>query len=478
MSGADADVAVIGAGPAGSSIAIRLARLGYDVRIFEAARFPRPHIGESLHANIVSLFEELGVSEEIQDAGFLRPRGAVVRWAGETRLRSEAAEGFQVDRGRFDAILLHAAARAGARVSQPARVTQFEKIHQGAWRLIVMESGVSWQCSCRFVVDATGRTGCLTGRRRLNLQPQTMAIYAYWRCPNWAGDETLIEAGADRWYWAAPLPDGSVNATVFVDATLIDGRGRAGLTELYLRLLRDFTLTTGHLRGSLSTSVRACSAAASCTADPIGEGWIKIGEAAIALDPLSSQGVQHAISSGLQGAAVVNSMLAYPESRAAAIAFCREHLVETARQHTATAAIFYREQDDATPSSFWNSRAKGSVPDSTRAARRPHVLAMDAPLRLNPLATWQQSPALWDDRISWRSALHLPGRRPIIWLEGEAVADLIQPPFVWLSAHELLASWSAVMGSHLAIRILEFLCAEGFMIQSEGDAIRSIKKYI
>jgi len=127
----DADVAVLGAGPAGSTVANRLARLGYDVQMFESSAFPRPHVGESLHAQVLPLLDQLAFREEINDAGFLRPRGAIVFWAGECRFRTEVASGFQVDRCRFDAILLNAARNAGARIAQPARVTHFTKTSCG-----------------------------------------------------------------------------------------------------------------------------------------------------------------------------------------------------------------------------------------------------------------------------------------------------------------------------------------------------------
>src|SRR5262245_45557718 len=42
------DVIVIGGGPAGSTLATRLAQLGRNVVVFEKERFPRFHIGESL----------------------------------------------------------------------------------------------------------------------------------------------------------------------------------------------------------------------------------------------------------------------------------------------------------------------------------------------------------------------------------------------------------------------------------------------
>jgi flavin-dependent dehydrogenase len=114
---------VIGAGPAGATIARRLAALGHDVVLIERAAFPRPHIGESLPPSICPVLDLCGVREQVEAAGFLRPASAIVQWSGPAARHSrfDGAPGFQVDRGRFDHLLLAAARDAGASVRQPAR---------------------------------------------------------------------------------------------------------------------------------------------------------------------------------------------------------------------------------------------------------------------------------------------------------------------------------------------------------------------
>ncbi|MEG4521088.1 MULTISPECIES: FAD-dependent oxidoreductase [unclassified Microcoleus] len=77
----ETEVCVVGGGPAGSSIARRLALLGHNVCLIEKAAFPRPHIGESLPPSIIQVFELLGVRSLIEAAGFLRSHRARVRWS-------------------------------------------------------------------------------------------------------------------------------------------------------------------------------------------------------------------------------------------------------------------------------------------------------------------------------------------------------------------------------------------------------------
>src|SRR3954447_11613196 len=116
------DVCIAGGGPAGAALALRLAQLGRTVAVVEKAAFPRMHVGESLTAGVLPMLDILGVRDAIENAGFLRAGQATVLWAGELRCHELHSEGLQVDRGRFDSILLRAAAANPlVRIFQPAR---------------------------------------------------------------------------------------------------------------------------------------------------------------------------------------------------------------------------------------------------------------------------------------------------------------------------------------------------------------------
>ncbi len=137
------DVCVVGGGPAGASLALRLAQLGRRVALAERAIFPRPHIGESLTAGVMPLFETLGVRDAIASAGFLTASFATVDWAGERRRSpAQGGPGLLVDRARFDAILLGAAAAMpSVRLYQPGRVVRATRADDG-W-IITLHTGES-----------------------------------------------------------------------------------------------------------------------------------------------------------------------------------------------------------------------------------------------------------------------------------------------------------------------------------------------
>jgi flavin-dependent dehydrogenase len=292
-----AAVCVLGGGPAGSAIALRLAQLGHAAVLVEKSLFPRAHIGESLAPDILAILETLGIRGEVEARGFLRPDAAIVRWCGESAIRPASGDrGFQVDRASFDLLLLRA----------------LERTSDGGW----LVHGRNESIETHYLVDATGRSGRLGGRKQRVAAP-TLALYAYWRETVLHGPETRVEAGESEWYWGAPLPDGFFNATVFVNPS----RCARGHADLYGRLLRRSALLQGCLNGRRITEVKCCDATSYCDEDPVADNLVKAGEASFSIDPLSSQGVRSAMGSALHGALVLNTMIRRPESAPAAAAF-------------------------------------------------------------------------------------------------------------------------------------------------------------
>ena len=108
------DVIVIGGGPAGSTAATWLSRLGHKVLLLEREKFPREHVGESLLPFCYSLLEDLGVVDELK-TNFVRKPGVrfidrdgkiSTTWCFNHVIQNETYLSFQVIRGEFDHILL------------------------------------------------------------------------------------------------------------------------------------------------------------------------------------------------------------------------------------------------------------------------------------------------------------------------------------------------------------------------------------
>jgi flavin-dependent dehydrogenase len=460
-----AGVCVLGGGPAGSAIALRLAQLGHSVAVLEKARFPRPHVGESLAPDILGILDALGIRGTVERQDFLRPDAAIIRWPAETAVRTTAgAPGFQVDRAYFDLLLLREAAAAGAIVVQPFECLAVERIEGGGWRV----SGRAESVEARYLVDATGRRGRL-GRRKQRISESLFALYAYWREARPTGPETRVEAGESEWYWGAPLPDGTFNATVFLDPS----RCGTGREQLYERLLRNSGLLKGCLDGRRIGAVRCCDAASYRDEDPIQDNVLKIGEASFSIDPLSSQGVRSAMGSALHGALVLHTMLVRPESAGAAAAFYRARQQEAVRQHREWAGRYYAEAAQRFDTPFWRSR--GLFEESPRAAAwtTPAPVAGSVTvhphdwLRLAPETRIVDMPRVEGEFIVEGSAIEHPGlARPLAYLDGIDVAALLAEFDRPRQAREIAAR----MPGAKAQRVLAELCRLGVLRLSDAPS--------
>ncbi len=126
----DADALVVGAGPAGSAIAILLATAGWSVTIAEQHAFPRRKVcGECIAAGNLVLLDQLGVGEAFRDVAGPELRKTAWMNATSTTIADlpacevgPYAYGRALGRERLDALLLARARELGVSVLQPAKV--------------------------------------------------------------------------------------------------------------------------------------------------------------------------------------------------------------------------------------------------------------------------------------------------------------------------------------------------------------------
>ncbi|MET9266417.1 tryptophan 7-halogenase [Amycolatopsis sp. NPDC004079] len=314
-------VAVLGAGPAGTSAAIALRRAGCEVVVVDpagpacaggAAGLDTPRAlslsagslgaaGESVPPSISGALARLGLGTADLDRDHLRSLGTASAWGApdlEYRdyLLDGLGPGWHLDRTRFDRTLRAAAVAAGAVLVQD-RWSSASRTAKG-WSL----SCLGTRLTADVVVDATGRRaafGAAQGARRC-FADRLIGVAATVPDPA-ARRHVVLEAAENGWWYASPQPGGRLTLALLSDADLVRREGWARPMG-WLAALR----ATRHLdvpRDEPSLIVR--DARSHLLTPSAGRGWLAAGDAAMALDPLSSAGVTLAIESGLAAADLI-----------------------------------------------------------------------------------------------------------------------------------------------------------------------------
>lgn len=462
------DVCVVGGGPAGALVALRLATLGHRVCLLERQAFPRPQVGESLSPGIRPLLDSVGLGEIISRTSFRVPGNTLLCWAeSEPKLLpSDARAGaLLVDRSRFDALLLEAACKAGVHVAQPAqaRVTRTAK----GWQIFA-NGEQRLNISAKKLVDAAGRKGCLHDRR-IAFSPRTMALWAH--LDDNHDCATRVEAVPDGWLWAAPIADNKVSLLFFCDPACIRQRSGRDLERLLRECTTKTVLFSGFAQAAFSRPVAARDATCAYAAEPIGADYVMVGEANYSLDPLSSTGVEKALQSALIGAAVVNTLLNYPERSNLCTQFYRDRQQEAVTTHTAWMNQYYGEVERYAEKPFWNARRAAPIlyPDGPRANQLPQP-RLTTSVRLAPDVSLTTEPCVIHDEIATRPGLRAPSlMRPLVFLNGIEIglllADLISKP-KW---EDLLASWSRRLTPASAERVANWLWEKRILCEAVTD---------
>ncbi len=313
-----ADVAVIGCGPAGSAVALELRRLGRSVIVIEKSGYEGVRVGETLPPAVEPLLRQLGVWQTFLADEHSRSFGICSAWGHDNLdyndfMSSIHGAGWHVDRARFDAMLARAAESAGASMRRRTSLRSCER-SSDLWKIEFTRGNEKCGLRTRFVVDASGRTSHIArklGARRVTYD--RLIGIAFFFAPDSRDFEletlTLIEASEDGWWYSALLPQRRLVVVYMTDADLYarDHR-RSGDTCLgKLGAARHTCSRIKYLTSHVGPFV--FSASSSCLERAAGTHWLAVGDAAMALDPLSGQGVYKALAEGLRSAEAVHAHL-------------------------------------------------------------------------------------------------------------------------------------------------------------------------
>ena len=334
-SGDHPDVAVIGGGPAGSTVSTLLAMRGHKVQLFERERFPRFHIGESLIPETYWVLQRLGMLDKLKRSRFVR-KHSVQFVSANGRLSApfyfwdnkphECSQTWQVVRSEFDQMMLENAREHGVEVHEGARVLDVHFENGRAASVKVQAPGGVTEVRPRVVVDASGQSGLLQNKLKLRLWDPVLdkgAIWTYWQGArrDTGRDEgaTLViqTPGKNGWFWYIPLHDDRVSLGVVGPFDVLFRR-RGKHEETYTEEVENCPAVKERLAGARRvTGYFATKDYSYRSRQVAGDGWVLVGDAFGFLDPLYSSGVLLALRSGEMAADAIADGLAKGDLSAA-----------------------------------------------------------------------------------------------------------------------------------------------------------------
>jgi flavin-dependent dehydrogenase len=319
------DVVIAGGGPAGSTAATMLRKLGHSVVVLEKTPHPRFHIGESLLPFSMALLRRIDFMSTMQEAGFV-PKWGSRFMLGDRQLAHTFyfPEGsnpggpptYQVTRSRFDHLLLDHCRRFGADVREGHTVTNVELNGGETFVTVQPPEGSSSTLRTRFFADATGRDTFMANRlklKRMDRLLRKVAVFAHFtgavRDEGRDAGNTISVVIRSGWIWFIPLENGITSVGVVADANDFKASGKSPedflhdtldrVPELHARLTTAQRVTQVHVTSDFSYSSKRL----------YGDRFIVLGDAGFFLDPVFSSGVHLAISAGVYGAEAVHAEL-------------------------------------------------------------------------------------------------------------------------------------------------------------------------
>ncbi len=307
---------VVGGGPAGSTTAAVLAGHGRRVLVLEKERFPRYHIGESLIPFCYFPLKRIGMIDRIEAAGFVEKYSVqFVGMKGDTsqpfyffdHMDHACTKTWQVERSRFDHMLLQNAEEKGARVLQETRVKNTLK-KDGAVVGVsaVTRDGREKNFYAPITIDCSGRDGLAMNRNRWRIAESGLHKTAIWTYFKGAkrdegideGTTTIAYVEGKGWFWYIPLADDFTSVGVVADKDYLFSESKDPEAVLW-RELRKQPWVWDHVKDAEPRhGVRATGDYSYRSQFCARDGLVLAGDALTFLDPVFSSGVFLALVGG------------------------------------------------------------------------------------------------------------------------------------------------------------------------------------
>jgi flavin-dependent dehydrogenase len=338
-------IVVLGAGPAGAAAALGAAKLGYRVTVVSDWR--RFDATEGISVRVLDGLRRAGLAHAAACAD--GPHARTTLWSGrEQTLNAE----FLIERRGFDAALRRDLAEAGVEVIEAS----VRALASGPAGHEVQAEGAAGllRIDADFLVEARGRLAPLSGKGLRG--PETLSLLNVWQDEGPPG--SAVESLPDGWAWMARLADGRCYWQMTLDVASAELPSKDELLS-FCASMRGSPLAAAFFgRPAVNARLHARSSTATLCRQTGGANWLRVGDAAMAVDPLSGNGIFQSLSSALQAGAVIHTLITRPERAALALTFHQRRIEQLFMRFARTGRDFYALEDRYADRPFWQARSR------------------------------------------------------------------------------------------------------------------------
>jgi len=311
----DAEVIVVGGGPAGAATAWALAREGADVLVLDRATFPRDKVcAEYLSPQASRILSDMGVLEDVEASGpahlagmrLRAPNGLIVdgEFAANHGFRAFRDKGLAIRRTILDEIVLRGARNAGARVEEGVRVADVTRDDSGRVTGVtgIGVDGAPFSRRGRYVVGADGLRSVVARRLRLvkpnRVWPRRIALVAHYTGVKGVTDMGEMHVDYDGYFGIVDVGGGIMNVAVVVPMERAKqlGDDRAAFLENWIASRPH--LAPRFVGAKRITPVRTTGPFATTSRRGWAPGAAVVGDAADFFDPFTGEGIYAALRGG------------------------------------------------------------------------------------------------------------------------------------------------------------------------------------
>ena len=336
-------IVILGAGPAGAAVALGLRRLGYAVTLVSEWR--RFAALEGVSVRVLEALRGAGLQQALAQAAL--PSQRQVNWNGQQHAQNVE---YLLDRPTFDRGLREDLRLAGVDLVE-GRVLSVQTCATG--HQIEIDGHESLVAD--FLVEARGRQAPTLGKGLRG--PETVSLLNRWQGTP-GSTASAVESLADGWAWMARRADGQCYWQWTVDVASAGLPGKAMLLD-YCRQKRGESAVARVFFGGepeLDVQLHARSSTAILHPQVCDDNWIRVGDAAMAVDPLSGNGIFQSLSSALQAPTVINTLLCKPERAALARRFHQQRVEQLFLRFARIGRDFYADEQRWLDQPFWQAR--------------------------------------------------------------------------------------------------------------------------